>query len=98
MNNKRIIRMLTVLAVGLAAMVIISVLGSCSYYSEQFAFIRDEGHTVIVTHVSVLQSREASKLTTSTQTEEFIRDVNASNLREESDGKAAGNLLRRVLP
>ena len=77
---------------------LVGLLPSCSYYSEQFTFLKDEGHVVVVTHLSVLQSREASRLTTSTQTEEFIRDVNADNIREESDGKAAGNLLRRVLP
>jgi hypothetical protein len=74
-------------------------LGGCSLYRERFTHYpkRDEpGHVVEVLHVSVFQFGSAARLTTSTQTEEFIRDVNAEGIVQKTDGAALGELLKRV--
>jgi hypothetical protein len=80
-----------------AILAIIILLPGCSYYSEQFTFTKETGHTVNVTHVSMFQMGAAGRLTTSTQTEEFIRDVNATDISVRPDGAALGEALK-LLP
>ena len=74
-------------------------LGSCSFYRERFTFSPTDGkpgHVVDVVHVSAFQVGSAAKLTTSTQTEEFIREVNAEGIVQKADGAALGEAFRRV--
>lgn len=63
-------------------------LTSCSFYQEQFTYKQDVGHTVNVTHFSFLLVGKAAKLTTETQTEEFIREVNTQDLEIKPDAEA----------
>lgn len=61
---------------------------SCSFYQEEFTFMGENGnsHNVRVTHVSALLFGKAAQLNTDTQTEEFIRTVNASDVQQKPDG------------
>lgn len=63
----------------------------CTSYSERFSKFNADGsmaHTVTVRHVSFLAGTEAAKLRTETQTEDFIRNVNADSIKSKPDADA----------
>lgn len=80
-------------------LILCAALMGCSFYRERFTYYptpEKPGHVVDVTHVSIFQVGKAARLTTSTQTEEFIRDVNAEGLESRTDGAALGEVLKRL--
>ena len=91
--------------VGIVLLILIVVLvsSSCSIYRESFTHEgtpEAPGHSVEVLHLTFFQFGEAGRLTTETQTMEFIRTVNAENVRAGTDGEAlgvaAGEILKRA--
>lgn len=67
------------------------VLSGCAYYSERFTYFDEQGrtnHVVSVTHQTFLMVGEAAKLSTETQTGEFIRTVNAEDLGTRPDAES----------
>lgn len=60
----------------------------CSSYYERFSFTGEEGqtHTVDVQHHTLFMFGKAANLNTDTQTEEFIRTVNATGVSQKPDG------------
>ena len=89
-------------AIGIGILLVLALtlaLSGCSIYRERFDYFpkaNEPGHRVDVLHVSIFQFGKAARLTTSTQTEEFIRDVNAEGLESGTDGAALGEVLKRV--
>lgn len=75
----------------------------CTSYSERFTKFNDDGstnHVVNVTHRTFLIVGKAAKLTTETQTEDFIRSVNAEDLSVKGDAesiKALGASIGEVV-
>ena len=66
-------------------------LTGCTTYTERFSKFNADGtlaHTVTVKHRSFFASAEASKLRTETQTEDFIRNVNADSIATKPDSAA----------
>lgn len=61
---------------------------SCSTYYERFTYTSEQGasHTVDVSHNTFLMYGKAATLNTDTQTEEFIRTVNAADIQRKPDG------------
>jgi hypothetical protein len=95
----RLFRLITFLFALSVAIAFCLALSGCSFYRERFTHYptkTDPGHVVDVVHVSIFQFGSAAKLTTSTQTEEFIRDVNAEGIVQKTDGAALGEVLKRI--
>jgi len=66
-------------------------LSGCVSYNERFTYYDPVGatnHTVHVSYRTFLTFGEAAKLSTSTQTEEFIRTVNAEGVIVKGDSEA----------
>ena len=86
-------------------------LTGCQTYNERFTYYDPAGttnHTVHVSYRTILTFGEASKLSTSTQTEEFIRTVNAEGVTVKGDsealralgsaiGETAGTILKHTV-
>jgi len=75
---------------GLAFLLGLFVATSCSHYSERFTYYDTQGqtnHLVNISHTTFLVWGEAGKLSTETQTGEFIRTVNSEGilLKPDSD-------------
>lgn len=65
-------------------------LSGCSHYSERFTYF-DGGqtnHVVKVTHITFLMWGRAAALQTETQTQEFIRSVNAQDVESRPDAES----------
>jgi len=64
----------------------------CQSYSERFTFIGPTGltnHVVNVSYSSCMMWGKAARLTTETQTMEFLRSVNAQDIEVRPDAKTA---------
>lgn len=84
----------------LFAALLVLALNSCQVYRERFTFYGDDGvpdHEVDVFFASFGLVGEAGKLSTETQTEEFIRTVNADNLRSRPDAETVGAVSNGVV-
>jgi regulator of protease activity HflC (stomatin/prohibitin superfamily) len=72
--------------------IIIVLLSGCVSYNERFTYLNpatgQTNHTVHVSYRHFLTWGEAAKLQTSTQTEEFIRTVNAEGVTVKGDAEA----------
>jgi hypothetical protein len=80
---------------GLAALL----MNSCSFYQEDFTKYDEHGipdHTVKVTHMTFFMTGEAAKLKTYTNTEDFIREVNAEGLKSETDKESIAAITEGV--
>lgn len=110
MSNKSIKRIkITVVLVLL--IIAAFLLTGCQTYNERFTYYDPAGQTNHVVHVSYrtfLTWGEAAKLQTSTQTEEFIRTVNAEGVTVKGDseairalgsaiGETAGTILKTTI-
>jgi hypothetical protein len=74
-------------------------LTGCTNYSEDFTKYNGDGsiaHTVHVTHRTFLIVGKAATLRTETQTEDFIRNVNASGVSIKTDAEAAKALTEGI--
>ena len=62
----------------------------CTTYHERFSYYGPGGtnHTVCISHNTFLIWGEIAKLSTETQTEEFVRKVNAEGLSVKTDAEA----------
>gem|GEM_PF-5038662 len=73
---------------------------SCSFYQEQFTKYDENGipdHTVKVTHTTLFMVGEAAKLKTYTNTEDFIREVNAEGLKSETDKESIAAITEGIM-
>lgn len=73
---------------------------SCSLYREQFTKYDNHGipnHTVQVTYGTFLMLGEAGQLRTSTQTEDFIREVNAQDAKSATDKESISAITEGVV-
>lgn len=94
MSTPCIKRIKLAVAVGLLA-IASWLLTGCQTYNERFTYYDPAGatnHTVHVSYRTFLTFGEASKLSTSTQTEEFIRTVNAEGITVKGDSEAISAL------
>lgn len=75
-------------------------LTSCSIYREEFTKYDNHGipnHTVQVTYGTFLMLGEAGQLRTSTQTEDFIREVNAQDAKSATDKESISAITEGVV-
>jgi len=67
-------------------------LSGCTMYSERFTYFDSEtgatNHIVHVSHHTFMTYGKAAKLSTETQTMEFIRTVNAEGLSQRPDAES----------
>ena len=73
---------------------------SCSHYSERFTYYDEQGqtnHVVNVSHTTFLVWGEASKLSTETQTGEFIRTVNSEEIMSRPDSEFIKALTEGIM-
>jgi hypothetical protein len=71
----------------------------CTNYREDFTKYNDDGtvaHQVHVTHRTFLIVGKAATLHTETQTEDFIRNVNASGISVKTDAEATKAITEGV--
>lgn len=81
------------------AAILILCFPSCLHYKEEFTYYNESGtpnHTVDVSYYNFLIMGKAGRLNTETQTMEFIRNVNASDVESKSDSDAIGSLAEGV--
>lgn len=72
---------------------------SCSFYRENFTKY-DNGvpnHTVQVTYCTFLMIGEAARLKTTTQTEDFIREVNTEGASSKPDNATISAITEGVV-
>lgn len=76
---------------GILLLVVLLLVG-CVRYNERFTYIDPEtgatNHTVHVSHSTFLVWGRAAELATETQTQEFIRTVNAKQIEIRTDAQA----------
>jgi hypothetical protein len=81
------------------ACIALSILTGCTNYSEDFTKYSEDGsiaHTVHVTHRTFLIVGKAATLKTETQTEDFIRNVNATDMSVKTDSEAVKAITEGV--
>lgn len=73
-------------------------LNSCSLYREQFTYYEDgsPNHTVDVSFYNFFMLGKAGKLSTETQTMEFIRTVNAQDLENKVDSDSVSGVTEGI--
>jgi hypothetical protein len=72
----------------------------CQSYREQFVYFSPDGHTNHVVNVrfgSCLMFGSAAKLSTQTQTQEFIRNVNADGVVTKPDADSIKAITEGVV-
>lgn len=75
----------------LALIPLAALLTGCTTYNERFTYFDDAGktnHVVHVSHRTFLVWGKAAELQTETQTQEFIRTVNAKDIELKTDSEA----------
>lgn len=83
----------------LSAILVLAALTGCQNYREQFVYFDSQGHTnhvVNVRYQSCLLLGKAARLQTATQTQEFIRSVNADGLEFKPDAESVKAIARGV--
>ena len=78
--------------------ILLMLICGCTTYREQFTYYGPGGtnHTVSISHNTFLIFGQAAKLSTETQTEEFIRTVNAQGVSLRTDADAVKAITEGV--